>query len=89
MWTIRYAEVHIVGIVWKMLFCHSEIKWYCRFLMLLIGGLVVECSTRMRKVVSSNPLPDMEALGKASLSPAHGRGRMAALCQGTRQLSFT
>ena len=30
---------------------------------------MVECSTR--KVVSSNPHPDMEALGKASHSPAH------------------
>ena len=54
-----------------------------------VGGAVVECSTHMRKVVSSNSHPDMEALGKASHSPAHGRRRMAALCQGTKQLSFT
>ena len=31
-----------------------------------VDGLVVRRSSRTRKVVSSNPNPDMEALGKAS-----------------------
>ena len=56
---------------------------------LFLGGLVAERSTRMRKVVSSYPHPDMEALGKASHSPAHGRRSMAALCQGTNNISFS
>ena len=43
-----------------------------------VSGAVVMCSTLMRKVVSLNPHPDMEALGKASYSPAHWRHSMAA-----------
>ena len=54
----------------------------------VIGGLVVERSTRMRNVVSLNPHPNMEALGKASHSPALWRRNIAALCPGTERLSF-
>ena len=42
----------------------------------------------MRMVMGSNAHHDREALDKASHNPAYERRSMAALCQGTKQVTF-